>query len=218
MEAELGSLPSIRRNLPLNTYLPLLNIMRDHSLQALIDFSAGCNFSVILVACVLLLIRRKRTRLHHLSSLFFIYLAGINFVLFFLFYIHNFFGSQLVVATNLLQATVIPFGVCLLRELTHPGRVGRRMLLFNMLSCWAMLLVYWVLKSEIIYYLFIFALLIYGIVGLSCAVFAAHRYDLKLKDWSSYTEGVDLRWLGKTVWAFLGIFAVWIIASFLNQE
>ena len=116
--------------------------MRDHSLQALIDFSAGCNFSVILVACVLLLIRRKRTRLHHLSSLFFIYLAGINFVLFFLFYIHNFFGSQLVVATNLLQATVIPFGVCLLRELTHPGRVGRRMLLFNMLSCWTMLLVY----------------------------------------------------------------------------
>lgn len=128
MEAELGNLPSIRRNLPLNTHLPLLNIMRDHSLQALIDFSAGCNFSVILVACVLLLIRRKRTRLHHLSSLFFIYLAGINFVLFFLFYIHNFFGSQLVVATNLLQATVIPFGVCLLRELTHPGRVGRRML------------------------------------------------------------------------------------------
>ena len=192
--------------------------MRDHSLQALIDFSAGCNFSVILVACVLLLIRRKRTRLHHLSSLFFIYLAGINFVLFFQFYIHNFFGSQLVVATNLLQATVIPFGVCLLRELTHPGRVGRRMLLFNMLSCWTMLLVYWVLKNEIIYYLFIFALLIYGIVGLSCAVFAAHRYDLKLKDWSSYTEGVDLRWLGKTVWAFLGIFAVWIIASFLNQE
>lgn len=218
MEAELGSLPSIRRNLLLNTHLPLLNIMRDHSLQALIDFSAGCNFSVILVACVLLLIRRKRTRLHHLSSLFFIYLAGINFVLFFQFYIHNFFGSQLVVATNLLQATVIPFGVCLLRELTHPGRVGRRMLLFNMLSCWAMLLVYWVLKSEIIYYLFIFALLIYGIVGLSCAVFAAHRYDLKLKDWSSYTEGVDLRWLGKTVWAFLGIFAVWIIASFLDQE
>lgn len=80
------------------------------------------------------------------------------------------------------------------------------------------MLVYWVLKNEIIYYLFIFALLIYGIVGLSCAVFAAHRYDLKLKDWSSYTEGVDLRWLGKTVWAFLGIFAVWIIASFLNQE
>lgn len=76
----------------------------------------------------------------------------------------------------------------------------------------------WVLKNEIIYYLIIFALLIYGIVGLSCAVFAAHRYDLKLKDWSSYTEGVDLRWLGKTVWAFLGIFAVWIIASFLNQE
>lgn len=115
MEAELGSLPSIRRNLLLNTHLPLLNIMRDHSLQALIDFSAGCNFSVILVACVLLLIRRKRTRLHHLLSLFFIYLAGINFVLFFQFYIHNFFGSQLVVATNLLQATVIPFGVCLLR-------------------------------------------------------------------------------------------------------
>lgn len=192
--------------------------MRDHSLQALIDFSAGCNFSVILVACVLLLIKRKKTRLHHLSGLFFIYLAGINFVLFFLFYIHNFFGSQLVVATNLLQATVIPFGVCLLRELTHPGRVGRRMLLFNMLPCWTMLLVYWVLKNEIIYYLFIFALLIYGIVGLSCAVFAAHRYDLKLKDWSSYTEGVDLRWLGKTVWVFLGIFAVWIIASFLNQE
>lgn len=50
MEAELGSLPSIRRNLLLNTYLPLLNIMRDYSLQALIDFSAGCNFSVILVA------------------------------------------------------------------------------------------------------------------------------------------------------------------------
>ena len=74
------------------------------------------------------------------------------------------------------------------------------------------------LKNEIIYYLIIFALLIYGIVGLSCAVFAAHRYDLKLKDWSSYTEGVDLRWLGKTVWAFLGIFAVWIIASFLDQE
>ena len=182
--------------------------MRDHSLQALIDFSAGCNFSVILVACVLLLIKRKKTRLHHLSGLFFIYLAGINFVLFFLFYIHNFFGSQLVVATNLLQATVIPFGVCLLRELTHPGRVGRRMLLFNMLPCWTMLLVYWVLKNEIIYYLFIFALLIYGIVGLSCAVFAAHRYDLKLKDWSSYTEGVDLRWLGKTVWVFLCIFVI----------
>lgn len=194
-----------------------INIMRDHSLQALIDFSAGCNFSVILVACVLFLIKRKKTRLHQLSGLFFIYLAGINFVLFFQFYIHNVFGSQLAVATNLLQATVIPFGVCLLRELTHPGSVSRRVLLLNMLLCWALVLVFWEVKSNAFYYFFMFSLLLYGIIGLSCALYAAYRYDMKLKEWSSYTEGVDLRWLGKTVWSFLGIFAVWILASFLDQ-
>lgn len=190
--------------------------MHTHTIQALIDFSAGCNFSVLLVACILLLIKRHATWLHRLSGLFFVYLAMINFVLFFMFYICNVFDQHLIKAANVLQATVIPFGVCLLYELTHPKGMSLRKLLACMVPCWVILLTYWMTKSPFIYNFFLSVMVFCGVVGLSCAIYAAHKYNLKLKEWSSYTEGIDLRWLSKIVWAFLGIFAIWTIASWLN--
>lgn len=185
-------------------------------IQALKDFSAGCNFSVLLTACVLFRLRRFVSPLHRIASHFFTYLAAMNLLLFFLFYVYDLFDENLVKIVNVLQATVIPFGVCLLHELTHPGHVSRRVLFYNLLPGWILLLMYAATQWNLVYELAIWAALLYGIGGLLSSIWAAHRYNVKLKEWSSYTEGIDLRWLSQIVWGFLGLFAVWIVASLIN--
>ena len=192
--------------------------MERNSLVALADFSAGCFFASQLFACAILYGLHKRSRLHKLATWFFGWLATMNVVLFVLFYIKNFLGDYQTPITNLYQATCIPMCVCLLYELARPGRLTRRTLFLHIFPFFATLLLYVCTLNPSVYFLSIEAALCYGFVGLLWASLALKRYNNNIRRWSSYTEGINASWVFYILGAFLALYAVWTIASYMGVQ
>lgn len=187
--------------------------MHQSAIQSVLDFSAGSCFTMILAATVMLFGRRKASQLHVLSGVLFAYLSVMDVLLFVVFYVVGCKDVLTVHAVNLFQATVMPLAACVLYELTHPNALRMPHLLLHVVPFMMALGAYLVTWSPLVYKYAMWTVLAYGVVAIVYSAYSAKVYRRGLMQWSSYTEGLDLNWLGSIVWAFLGVLAVWMVAS-----
>lgn len=192
--------------------------MHQAAIQSVMDFSAGSCFTLILAATVMLFVRKKASLLHVLSGVLFAYLTLMDMVLFVVFYVAGCKDMPTVHAVNLYQATVMPFAACVLYELTHPNALRMPHVLLQVVPFMMMLGAYLVTWSPLVYSISMCVALAYGIVAIGCSVCSARAYRRQLMQWSSYTEGLDLRWLRHIVCAFLGVLVVWSLASMCEPQ
>lgn len=188
--------------------------MERNTLEALADFSAGCFFASLLASCVALYIVRRRSRLHAMAVGLFGWLAMMNVVLFLLLYVRNVLGAHLGAVSNLYQATCIPMCVCLLYELARPGRLTRRALCMHILPAFVPLALYAVFPVGPVYYAGMSLMGCYGLVGMLWAGVALCQYNRSIRQWSSYTDGVDVGWVFYILLSFALLYAVWMLASY----
>lgn len=192
--------------------------MHQAAIQSVMDFSAGSCFTLILAATVMLFVRKKASQLHVLSGVLFAYLTLMDMVLFVVFYVAGCKDMPTVHAVNLYQATVMPFAACVLYELTHPNALRMPHVLLQVAPFMMMLGAYMVTWSPLVYSISMCVALAYGIVAIGCSAYSARAYRRQLMQWSSYTEGLDLRWLRHIVCAFLGVLVVWSLASMCEPQ
>lgn len=192
--------------------------MHQAAIQSVMDFSAGSCFTMILAATLMLLVRRKASQLHVLSGVLFAYLTLMDVVLFVVFYVVGCKDVPTVHAVNLYQATVMPLAACVLYELTHPNALRMPHVLLHVVPFMMVLGAYLVTWSPAVYRCAMYMALAYGVAVIGCSVYSARVYRRRLLQWSSYTEGLDLRWLRQIVWAFLGVLVVWTLASMCEPQ
>ena len=188
--------------------------MERNTIAALADFSAGCFFASLLASCALLYVVRRRSGVHSVATCLFGWLALMNMVLFVLFYVRNFLGAQLAPITNLYQATCIPMCVCLLYELGHPGSLTRRAFRLNVVPSLVLLVLYAITLNHTLYIIAIVGQACYGLVGLLWSGYGLYRYNRSIRQWSSYTEGVEVGWVFRILLSFVLLYVVWTMASY----
>lgn len=188
--------------------------MERNTLVALADFSAGCFFASLLASYAALYIVRKRSRLHTMAVALFGWLAMMNVVLFLLIYVKNVLGAHLEAVSNLYQATCIPMCVCLLYELARPESLTRRALCLHVLPAFVPLALYAIFPVTTVYYAGMSLLGCYGLLGMLWAGVALCQYNRNIRQWSSYTDGVDVSWVFYILLSFAMLYAVWTLASY----
>lgn len=193
-------------------------LMHQAAIQSVMDFSAGSCFTMILAATLMLLVRKKTSQLHVLSGVLFAYLTLMDVVLFVVYYVAGCKEVLAVRAVNLYQATVMPLAACVLYELTHPNALRMPHMLLHVAPFMMVLGAYLVTWSPLVYRCAMWAALAYGVMVIGCSAYGVKVYRRRLMQWSSYTEGLDLRWLRHIVWAFLGVLVVWVVASMCEPQ
>ena len=83
------------------------------------DFSCGLFLMFQILGTFALYIKGRHHALQRSAFYFMLYLLGISLLEFFLFFIHNFIGENMVPMTDMLQTTVVPLALMLLYRLTH---------------------------------------------------------------------------------------------------
>ena len=193
--------------------------MHQAVIQSVMDFSAGSCFTMMVIATLMLFARKKVSQLHILSRVLFAYLTLMNVVLFVVYYL---IGStddvQTQYAINLYQATLMPFAACVLYELTHPNALHMSRVLFHIAPFMMMLGAYLVSWSPVVYKCSMWLTMAYGLVILSLSIYSVRVYRRRLLQWSSYTEGLDLRWLRHIVLSFMGVLIIWEIARICTPQ
>ena len=192
--------------------------MEKETFEALADFSAGCFFASLMASCAVLYMARHKSRLHALAVGLFGWLVLMNMVLFVLIYVKNFLGAHFLPVSNMYQATCIPMCVCLLYELARPGHLTRRAFCLHIAPALVALLLYALTRSHALYAVSMGVLACYGLLGMLWAGGALYRYNRDIRQWSSYTEGVDARWVFYILASFFMLYVVWMVASYCGVK
>ena len=188
--------------------------MERNALDALADFSAGCFFASLLVSGAILYMARGRSRLHAVAAAMFAWLVLMNVVLFALIYVRNVLGTHFEAVTNLYQATCIPMCVCLLYGLARPGFLTLRALSAHIVPALVPLALYALFPNHTLYVVCMSLLACYGLAGMLWAGDALRRYNRGIRQWCSYTEGVDVSWVFYVLASFALLYVVWLLASY----
>lgn len=200
------------------TWLPRERLKTEYEMiclaqvESIRDFATGVGYCVPLVSLAMLAARRGKAPVHYAGMAFFGHLAIMETLLFFVHYIAEAEGCRVDAAEDLYQLTVVPFGVVVLHELTHPRGRWVRILALNALPFYAAIGVYAATGSEAFYRVWMAIAVAYGALSIAYTHREIKRYDRLLHESLSCTEDVDLRWLRRIAWCCLGVLAVWVTA------
>ena len=53
----------------------------------------------------------------------------------------------------------------------------------------------------------------YGLVGMLWRGYGLYRYNRSIRQWSSYTEGIEVGWVFRILVSFMVLYVVWTLAS-----
>lgn len=181
--------------------------------ESIRDFASGITYAIPWVSLVMLAARRGKQAIHYAGMAFFGHLAVMVTVLFAVSYVVRADGEHVGETVDLYQLTVVPFGVVLLYELTHPRARWGRILALHALPFFAVMLLYAAFPSEWLYRGWMVASVVYSALSIWFAHRSIERYERLLRESLSDTDGVDLRWLRRIAWCCLGVLTVWAVAS-----
>lgn len=181
--------------------------------ESIRDFAAGITYAIPWVSLAILAARRGKQAIHYAGMAFFGHLAVMVTVLFAVSYVVRAEGEHVGEAVDMYQLTVVPFGVVLLYELTHPRARWGRILALHALPFFAVMLLYVAFPSGWLYRGWMVASVAYSALSIWSAHRSIERYERLLRESLSDTEGVDLRWLRRIAWCCLGVLTVWAAAS-----
>lgn len=184
--------------------------------ESIRDFAAGVTYAIPWVSLAMLAARRGKQAIHYAGMAFFGHLSVLDTVLFVVFYVVRAEWAHVGEAVDMYQLTVVPFGVVVLYELTHPRARWGRILAIHALPFYAVLLAYVAFPREWLYRAWMVMSVAYGALSIWSAHRSIERYERLLRESLSDTEGVDLRWLRRIAWCCLGVLTVWATASAAN--
>lgn len=184
--------------------------------ESIRDFAAGITYAIPWVSLAMLAARRGKQAIHYAGMAFFGHLAVLDTVLFVVSYVVRSEWEHVGEAVDMYQLTVVPFGVVVLYELTHPRARWVRILALHALPFFAVLLTYMAFPHEWLYRVWMVMSVAYSALSIWSAHRSIERYERLLRESLSDTEGVDLRWLRRIAWCCLGVLTVWAAASAAN--
>lgn len=180
------------------------------------DFASGITFTIPWVSLAMLASRRSKSAIHYAGMALYGHLALMDTILFVVFFVARAEGEVVGKAVDLYQLTVVPFGVVVLYELTHPRARWGRILAVHALPFFAVMALYMAYPSDWLYKVWVVASVAYAALSIWFAHRSIERYERLLLESLSDTEGVDLRWLRRIAWCCLGVLTVWAVASAAN--
>lgn len=187
-------------------------MMHEPSIRALCDFSAGCFFASLLVGCFILRTHERRAWVHRLGYGLYLWLALMNGVFFIDFYVVNLFAPTKVLS-NLYQATAIPLCLCLLYELSHPGKTNWQTAVQAETPLLLAILGYLLWPSHTLYLIILSLAGLASVAGLVHSIRDIRRYDRAIRQWSSYADNVSIKWLYHIYALMLTLFLVWNLTN-----
>lgn len=187
-------------------------MMNEPGLRSLHDFSAGCFFATLLVGCFILRTHERKAQAHRLGYGLFLWLALMNCVFFVDFYVVPLFGPTKALS-NLYQATAIPLCLCLLYELSHPGKTNWKTVMQAEAPFLVAILCYLIWPSHTLYIAIMSLAALASVAGLAQSIRDIRRYNQAIKRWSSYTENVSIQWLYYIYALMLTLFLAWTLTN-----
>lgn len=190
--------------------------MPDASLDSLLDFSRGLIYTTQVGGTALLWIRSSRgQRLQRQAAWLMTYLLVLSTFNFYVYFVHNFLGTEMRPVIDLLQSTAVPVFLFLLVELTVPQRLSLRMMSMNFLPYLIAVASYCATSSHTLYNVFLTLIAAHSCGILAYGFIAVRRYNRRLLMTCSNTERLNLRWLSYIFGLFIAIFIVWLSSTLL---
>lgn len=110
---------------------------------------------------------------------------------------------------------IIPFYVFILKELCEPGLLTIRTAILNLAPYLILIPIFFATSSLLIFYIEVIGSAIYGTYYAVWTLFAAKRYNQRLKQRFSYDENINLGWLRTIVFSFFVILGLWLVDCFI---
>lgn len=117
---------------------------------------------------------------------------------------------------NAIDITAEPTCAFLLMELSHPGWLNAKKVIWNELPFVILGAISIFTDCDLSYYLLMGFFLIYGIVVMAMTFIRIPRYNRFLKQHYSYEENINLRWLYIVLLSFTGLMAIYTICSIFD--
>lgn len=183
--------------------------------EYLCDFSFGMLFSAQIICTGFMYFKGRTHSLQKAVFVFMAYLLAISaFELVYFLFIQHRDGFPLLTSplTDILEMTVIPAALLLVRRMVEPERKIAGLLAANALVYGAGFVSYWTLNDERIYrFMMIFSIL-YSIGIIVYGSIATRRYNQLLKNNFS-DDGLSLYWLKYILYCYAAIISIWVWAS-----
>ena len=177
------------------------------------DFSCGLFLMFQILGTLALYIKGRHHELQRSAFYFMLYLLGISLLEFFLFFIHNFIGKNMVAMTDMLQTTVVPLALMLLYRLTHQRGMRWLPALVNAAPYVAALLTYAICPSAIVYRGILFVAIAHSFFIITYGVVAVRKFNKQLAANFSSDDNLSLRWMRLFLLLYVALAVVWLVAT-----
>ncbi len=177
------------------------------------DFSCGLFLMFQILGTVALYIKGRHHELQRSAFHFMLYLLGISLFEFFLFFIHNFIGENMVTITDMLQTTVVPLALMLLYRLTHSRGMRRLPALANAAPYVTALAAYAIHPSAVVYEGILVVAVVHSFLIIAYGVVAVKRFNKRLTDSFSSDDNLSLRWMRLFLLLYVALAVVWLVAT-----
>ena len=188
------------------------------SLHRLRDFSCGIIFMFQIMGTLMLYLKGRTHRLQRVLFWLMLCLLGVSCFEFYVFFIHNFLGSQLRPVTNILQLTAVPLCLMVIYAVTHDRFMQWEIVLANILPYAIALAVYLTSNSVVAYYGIIGFGGIHAIGIISYGFVAINHYNKELQDNFSNAGQYSINWLRYMLLLYIGLAITWTMATFNDSH
>lgn len=182
------------------------------------DFSCGLFLMFQILGTVFLYIKGRHHELQRSAFHFMLYLLGISLFEFFLFFIYNFIGDNMVAFTDMLQTTVVPLALMLLYRLTHPRGMRWLPALANATPYVVALVAYSIQPSAIVYEGILLVAVVHSFFIIAYGVVTVRQFNQWLTANFSSNDNLSLRWMRLFLLLYVALAVVWLVATKSSEQ
>lgn len=130
----------------------------------------------------------------------------------------DFSSTEIYNIYNIVDVTAIPMCLFFVKELIMPGWFTWSKFMAHELPLVILILIYIIFPLNYIFYAILVFCVIYTAFNIGILVAEAKTYTKNLKERYSYTEGIGIQWLTKTLALFFIFSMVWIASCIVESE
>ena len=177
------------------------------------DVSCGLFLMFQILGTLALYIKGRHHHLQRTAFYFMLYLLLLSLFEFYVFFIHNFLGDDVVFITDMLQMTVVPLALMLLYRLTHMQSMRVLYAVINIFPYVGAILVYIICPSEAIYNMILLVAFIHSFMIIGFGYVAVRQFNKRLVANFSSDENLSLRWMRLLLLLYVSLAIVWFLAT-----
>lgn len=177
------------------------------------DVSCGLFLMFQILGTLALYIKGRHHQLQRTAFYFMFYLLLLSLFEFYVFFIHNILGDNVLYITDMLQMTVVPLALMLLYRLTHMQRIHLLFAIANIIPYALALLAYIIYPSIFIYDTLLLLALAHSFVIIGYGFIAVRKFNKRLVANFSSDDNLSLRWIRLLLLLYIALAAVWFVAT-----